>query len=127
MDCNDTKTMYFMDRISLGYQKTMYFADRIVVSHTSISRPTITKSNIKIRDLVHIRVTTCALSFIVFYKLIKMNKKESVDNRGVGQTDGGNQLMLIKIPCILWVGFNFSLKNNAFCGSILRAQAMPQQ
>ena len=54
-------------------------------------------------------------------------KKESVDNRGVGQTDGGNQLMLIKIPCILWVGFNFSLKNNAFCGSILRAKVMPQQ
>ena len=38
-----------MDRISLGYQKTMYFADRIVVPHTSISRPTIPKSNMKFR------------------------------------------------------------------------------
>ena len=84
MDCNDTKTIYFMDRISLGYQKTMYFADRIVVSHTSISRPTITKSNIKIRDLVHIRVTTCALSFIVFYKLIKKNKKRIRRQQGRG-------------------------------------------
>ena len=71
-----------MDRISLEYQKTMYFTDRIVVSHTSISRPTITKSNIKIRDLVHIRVTTCALSFIVFYKLIKMNKKKNPSTTG---------------------------------------------
>ena len=82
MDCNDTKTMYFMDRISLGYQKTMYFADRIVVPHTSISRPKITKSNIKIQVLEHIRVTTCALSFTVFFKLIKMNKKRIPSTTG---------------------------------------------
>ena len=82
MDCNDTKTMYFMDRISLGYQKTMYFADRIVVPHTSISRPKITKSNIKIQVLEHIRVTTCALSFTVFFKLIKMNKKRNPATTG---------------------------------------------
>ena len=74
--------MYFTDRISLGYQKTMQFADRIVVWHTSIPRPTITKSNIKSQDLVHIRVTTCALSFIVFYKLIKMNKKKNQSTTG---------------------------------------------
>ena len=116
-----------MDRISLGYQKTMYFADRIVVPHTSIPRPTITKWNIKIQVLEHIRVTTCALSFILFYKLINMNKKESVDNRDVGQTDGGGQLILIQKPCILWIGFNFCSKNNAFCGSNLSAKDMRQQ